>query len=64
MVLACLSLLLTGSHVSVADPQKAHAQAVDPSPPSEVVKLIFIHRWKSSQSTTTYYVRPDGGSPE
>ena len=43
MVLACLSLLLMGSHAGVAASLKAHAQAVDPSPPSEAVKLIFIH---------------------
>ena len=36
-MLACLSLLLTGSHAE---------------------------RWKPSQSTNTYYVHPDGGSPD
>ena len=43
MVLACLVLLLTSSHVGIATPQQAHALAPDPSPPSETVKLIFIH---------------------
>ena len=41
VVLACFSLLLMGSHGGGLLP--AHAQAMDPSPPSEVVKLIFIH---------------------
>jgi len=41
MVLACLTLLLMGSHGGGL--LQAHAQAMDPSPPSETVKLIFVH---------------------
>ena len=43
MVLACLSLLLTGSRIGVTNPQEVHALADDPNPPGQTVKLIFIH---------------------
>ncbi|MGA9347953.1 MAG: choice-of-anchor Q domain-containing protein [Anaerolineae bacterium] len=56
MVLACLSLLLTGGHVGVTNPQEAHAQADDPNPPSQTVKLIFIHH-----STGENWLADDNG---
>ena len=60
VALACLSLLLVSGQAGLATPLKAHAQAVDPDPPSEVVS------WESDQraDTTTWYVHPDGGSPD
>jgi len=45
------------NHPSAAGNQKASGEFVP-------LLNIFYHRWKSSQSATTYYVRPDGGSPE
>ena len=55
MVLACLSPLLIGNHLGIANPQQAHALADHPNPPSQT--------WKSALTTTAiayYYVYPGG----
>jgi hypothetical protein len=47
LVLACLGLLLTGSQAGklagAGYPQASYAPALNPNPPSQPVKLIFIH---------------------